>query len=319
MKTIAACASRTGATGLFGINLLRWLGAALCAVVLAACSREEAAPQPQYTSTPAVADARTHYVFLIHPLQNPQLLHQKFEPLMNHLSAQLPGTSFDLETSTDYADFEQKLRKQGPHFALPNPYHATLARDWGYHVIAKMGDDALFRGIFIVRKDSPIHKVADLRGKVVAYPAPTALAAAMMPQLYLQKNGIDVQTDIKNNYVGTHNSSIMNAYLRQSDVSATWPVAWSAFEQSNPKEAAELKVIWQTPTLIQNAILARNDVPAPVVAEVTRVLTTLQDKPDGQTLLKGMDTVNFVAAGDADFEIVRTFLKEFNTLVKKEK
>jgi len=319
MKNIAASACRTWATSLFFINLLRWLGAALCVVVLTACSREEAAPKPQYTSTPGAADARTHYVFLIHPLQNPQLLHQKFEPLMNYLSEQLPGTAFDLETSNDYADFEQKLRKGGPHFALPNPYHATLARDWGYHAIAKMGNDALFRGIFIVRKDSPIRQVADLRGKVVAYPAPTALAAAMMPQLYLQKNGIDVMTDIKNNYVGTHNSSIMNAYLHQSDVSATWPVAWAAFEQSNPKEAAELKVIWQTPTLIQNAILARQDVPPAVVSEVARVLTTLQDQPAGLVLLKGIDTVNFVAASDADFEIVRTFLKEFNTLVKKEK
>ena len=317
MKTIAADACRTGATGLFFINFWRWLQLALWVVVLAACSREEPAPTPQYTSTPSAPDAKTHYVFLIHPLQNPQLLHQKFDPLMDFLETQLPGAAFDLETSNDYADFEQKLRKSAPHFALPNPYHATLARDWGYHVIAKMGNDALFRGIFIVRRDSPIRVVADLRGKVVAYPAPTALAAAMMPQLYLQKNGINVQTDIKNVYVGTHNSSIMNAYLRQSDASATWPVAWAAFEQSNPKEAAELRVIWQTPTLIQNAILARNDVPAPVVAEVTRVLTTLQDKPAGQALLKGMDTVNFVAAND--FEIVRTFLKEFNTLVKKEK
>lgn len=302
--------------------MTKWLGRVLFVlglVALAGCSREVAAPAPQYTNAPIAADSKMHYVFLIHPLQNPQLLHQKYEPLMRYLSEQLPGTAFDLETSNDYADFEQKLRKGGPNFALPNPYHATLARDWGYRAIAKMGNDALFRGIFIVRKDSPIREVTDLRGKVVAYPAPTALAAAMMPQLYLQKNGIDVQTDIKNNYVGTHNSSIMNAYLHQSDASATWPVAWAAFEQANPKEAAELKVIWQTPTLIQNAILARNDVPVPVVAEVTRVLTTLQDTPVGQVLLKGMDTVSFVAASDADFEIVRTFLKEFNTLVKKEK
>ncbi len=301
MNNIAACTYITGATGVFRINFLRWLWLLMGVVVLVACSRETAAPTPQYTSTPTAADTKTHYVFLVHPLQNPQLLHQKFEPLMNYLAEQLPGTAFDLQTSSDYADFEQKLRQGGPHFALPNPYHATLARDWGYHVIAKMGNDDLFRGVFIVRKDSPIRVVADLRGKVVAYPAPTALAAAMMPQLYLQ------------------NSSIMNAYLRQSDASATWPVAWAAFEQSNPKEAAELKVIWQTPTLIQNAVLARQNVPAPVAAEVTRVLTQLQDTPAGQLLLKDIDTVSFVAASDADFEIVRTFLKEFNTLVRKEK
>lgn len=286
---------------------------------LAGCTREEAAPTPQYASKAVVADAATHYVFTVHPLHNPQLLHEKFEPLMAYLETQLPGTSFDLETSNDYADYERKLRAGQSHFSLPNPYHAALSSDWGYHVIAKMGNDELFRGVFIVRKDSAIQIPADLRGKVVAYPAPTALAAAMMPQLYLQKNGIDVATDITNKYVGTHNSSIMNVYLRQSDISATWPAAWHAFEQSSPAEAADLKVIWQTPTLIQNAVTARNDVPPDVVAQVTRVLTHLQDSVPGLQLLKGIETTRFVSASDADFEVVRKFLVEFNRLVKKQK
>lgn len=296
-------------------TLTLWLGV----TGLVACSREEAVPTPQYTSKAVVADQLTHYVFSIHPLQNPQLLHQKFEPLMAYLQAQLPGTAFDLETSNDYADYERKLREGKADFSLPNPYHAALARDWGYHVIAKMGNDELFRGVFIVRKDSPIKTPADLKGKVVAYPAPTALAAAMMPQLYLQKAGVEVQTDIKNQYVGTHNSSIMNAYLRQSDISATWPVAWTTFQLSNPQEAADLKVIWQTPTLIQNAIIARNTVPPGVVDQVTRLLTELQHSAQGQQLLKGMDTASFVAANNQDFEVVVKFLEEYNHLVKKQK
>ncbi|MDD2880009.1 MAG: phosphate/phosphite/phosphonate ABC transporter substrate-binding protein [Rhodoferax sp.] len=293
--------------------------AVVCLLGLAGCSREETTPAPQYTNKPAVTDPTTRYIFAVHPLQNPQLLHQKFEPLMAYLETQLPGTSFDLETSSDYADYERKLRVGKSHFSLPNPYHAALSRDWGYHVIAKMGNDELFRGVFIVRKDSPIQTPADLRGKVVAYPAPTALAAAMMPQLYLQKNGINVATDITNKYVGTHNSSIMNAYLHQSDISATWPTAWQAFEKSNPVEAADLKVIWQTPTLIQNAIVARNDVPPEVVAQVKRVLITLQDSAPGQQLLKGIDTTRFVSASDSDFEVVMTFMAEFNRLVKNQK
>lgn len=294
--------------------LLCWAGLAS----LVGCGREEAVPTLQYASKAAAKDAATHYIFAVHPLQNPQLLHEKFEPLMAYLQTQLPGTAFDLETSNDYGDYERKLRAGKSHFSLPNPYHATLASDWGYHVIAKMGNDELFRGIFVVRKDSPIKIPTDLRGKVVAYPAPTALAAAMMPQLYLQKNGINVATDITNKYVGTHNSALMNAYLRQSDISATWPAAWQAFQKSHPAEAAELQVLWQTPTLIQNAVIARNDVPPDVVAHVTRTLTSLQDSPHGQQLLKGVDTTRFVSASDADFLVVRDFLAEFNRLVKKQ-
>jgi phosphonate transport system substrate-binding protein len=293
-----------------------WMLASLS--LLLACSKEAPVAPIAYDSKPAVTDQRQHYVFLVHPLYNPQLLHQKFAPLMEYLSAQMPGTVFDLKTSNDYADFESKLRQHQADFALPNPYHATLARDWGYQVIAKMGDDSVFKGIFLVRTDSPIRQPTDLKGKVVAFPAPTALAAALMPQLYLQKQGVDVQTDITTIYVGTHNSSIMNAYLKQSAASATWPAAWKAFQQSNPNEAAQLRVIWETPTLIQNAIIARTDVAEPVRAKVAGLLTTLQNSAPGRALLAAIDTQSFVVANDVDFEVVRQFLDEYNAIVKKQ-
>lgn len=293
-------------------------GVGVC-LVLAGCSRDEPVQTPRYTNKPIVADSLAHYIFTVHPLHNPQLLHQKYQPLMQYLDDHIPGAQFDLDASSNYADYERKLREGKSHFSLPNPYHAALARDWGYHVIAKMGDDSLFRGVFVVRKDSPIREPADLRGKVISYPAPTALAAAMMPQLYLQDHGIDVETELTNRYVGTHNSAIMNAYLGQSAAGVTWPVAWKAFQQADPKEAAELYVIWQTPTLIQNAIIARNDVPTDLAEQVRRLLTGLQDTPAGRKVLEGIDTSSFEAADDKRFDVVLAFLKEYRARVKKEK
>ncbi len=287
--------------------------------LLSACGKETPVAPLQYDSQAAMLDGRKHFVFLVHPLYNPQLLQQKFEPVMQYLDRQLPGNVFDLETAIDYADFERKLKAHKADFALPNPYHASLARDWGYRVIAKMGDDSAFKGIFIVRKDSPVKLPADLKGKVVAYPAPTALAAALMPQLYLQRHGIDVQTEITNSYVGTHNSSIMNAFLKQSAASATWPAAWNAFAQANPAEASQLQVIWETPTLIQNAIIAHGDVPADLSSRVAQLLISMKLSDEGRQLLAGIDTQDFVAANDQDFEVVRRFLKEYDAEVKKQK
>lgn len=297
----------------------RWILAVLGCIVLAACGREETAQAPVYSDKPLAAPQKTHYVFGVHPLQNPQLLHEKFQPLMRYLGEQIPGTEFTLDASNDYAAYEAKLKEKQHHFSLPNPYHGALSRNWGYHIIAKMGDDEVFRGIFLVRKDSPIKNPEDLRGKIVSYPAPTALAAAMMPQLYLQNHGIDVETELQNQYVGTHNSSIMNVYLGQSAAGATWPVAWRAFEKANPKEAADLRVIWQTPTLIQNAVIARNDVPPDLADKVQHLLVTLHDTPAGREVLAKIDVSSFVTANDAQFDVVLDFLKEYNAKVKKQK
>ncbi|MBB3212330.1 phosphonate transport system substrate-binding protein [Herbaspirillum sp. Sphag1AN] len=298
-------------------RLLHWTLILTGSILLASCHKAPAAPRVSYADTPvAVADGK-HYIFLIHPLYNPQLLAQKFEPLLLYLDAHLPGVIFDLQTANDYDDFENKLIAGAADFALPNPYHALLARDWHYHVIARMADDDVFRGIFIVRKDSPIRLPADLKGKVVAYPAPTALAATMLTQLYLQQHGINVQTDITNLYVGTHNSSIMNTYLSQSSISATWPAAWEAFEQSNPKEAAQMQVLWKTNSLIQNPIIVRNDIPQAVGERVAQLLTSLQDSDPGRQILHDINTRAFIRSQDKDFDVVRRFLQDYNTQVKK--
>ena len=299
----------------------RWVqflfGVMVCGVITA-CNRQDVANAPAYSDKPIVAQTEARYVFAVHPLQNPQLLHQMYQPLMAYLGREL-GAEVVLDTSNDYADFERKLKDGIPQFALPNPYHATLARDWGYQVLAKMGNDEVFRGVFIVRNDSPVKTPQDLKGRVVSYPAPTALAAAMMPQLYLQNHGIDVETDITNKYVGTHNSSIMNAYLGEAAAAATWPVAWNAFQKANPKEASQLHVIWQTPQLIQNAVIAQQTVPLAVREKVQTLLTELVQQPEGQKLLEQIDTSSFVKADNQDFEIVNTFLKEFNAKVRKQK
>jgi phosphonate transport system substrate-binding protein len=89
---------------------------------------------------------------------------------------------------------------------------------------ARWVDDEMFRGIILVRKDSGIHKVTDLKGKKVSYPALTALAATMMPHYYLHTHGIDVNRDIENLYVGSQESSIMNVLRGHVAAGATGPV-----------------------------------------------------------------------------------------------
>lgn len=298
-------------------QLLHWILALTGLMLLASCHKAPVAPRVRYVDAPvAIADGK-HYIFLVHPLYNPQLLAQKFEPLLRYLNGRLPGVIFDLQTATDYDDFENKLIAGAADFALPNPYHALLARQWHYHVIARMGDDDVFRGIFVTRKDSPIRIPTDLRGKVVAYPARTALAGTMLAQLYLQQHGVNVRTDITNLYVGTHNSSIMNAYLSQSSIGATWPPAWEAFQQTNPKEAAQMRVLWKTSSLIQNAIIVRNDIPQAVSERVAQLLTTLQDSDAGRQILHDINTRAFIRSQDKDFDVVRRFLQDYNTQVNK--
>jgi phosphonate transport system substrate-binding protein len=296
--------------------LFRAAVVALFALALTACEPSPSPTPLQYVDPPKTELAPV-YRLAIHPLYNPGKLSAAYQPLVDQLNRELNPARFELEASRDYPSYEAKFRHREPAFLLANPWQALQAIKVGYHVIAMAGDAEDFRGLFIVRRDSGIARPSDLKGKTVSYPSPTALAAAIMPQQYLHANGIDVKRDIHNVYVGSQESSIMNVYFGQAAAGATWPPPWRHFQKDHPAEAAQLKLAWQTPSLINNAVMVRDDVAPALRDHVARVLLELDHTAQGQEILGAMETRRFHAANDASYDVVASYIARFEREVRK--
>ncbi|MCE1227227.1 MAG: phosphate/phosphite/phosphonate ABC transporter substrate-binding protein [Geobacteraceae bacterium] len=292
-----------------------WLTAFCIALLLAGCNRQPAEKPLTYSKTPP-ATTLPVYRFAVHPLHNPAKLAEAYQPLIEYLNIHIPEVHFELEASRDYQAYEEKFRSGGPAFLLPNPWHTIEAMKSGYQVIAMAGDAKDFKGIFIARKDSKIKKPADLKGKTVSYPSHTALAACIMPQFFLHQHGINVNRDIINNYVGSQESSIMNAYLGQSAVGVTWPVPWRLFQQDHPKEAAQLHVLWETPCLLNNSVMVSSHVPSAISQKVRRLLLELSQSAEGRTILNNMATAQFHAADNTSYQKIRDYVAAFEKQVR---
>lgn len=270
---------------------------------------------PTYSGTPPIREEV--YRLGVHPLHNPETLYAVYQPLLDYLNARLDGVRLELEASRNYAAYEAKLYDRHYDFALPNPYQTILSITHGYRVFGKMGDDDQFRGIILVRRDSPVTRIADLRGKKVSYPAPTALAATMLPQAFLQQNGLDVVREVENRFVGSQESSIMNVYLGNVAAGATWPPPWRKFQQDEPAKAEQLTVKWQTPSLPNNGLVARDDVRPELVEKVAELLFTLHDSGEGKALLARIPLSRFEPADSETYQPVRDFLTWFNANIRE--
>lgn len=281
-----------------------------------ACGRDPVERPLVYTAAPARA-ARPIYPFAVHPLHNPQKLAEAYQPLIDLLNRRLPNARMELVASRDYPAYNQRIRERGPVMLLANPWQALEAIKVGYGVIAMAGDAEDFKGIFVTRKDSPIRNVLDLKGQVVSYPAATALAACIMPQDFLHRHGLDVNRDITNVYVGSQESSILQAYLGKAAVAATWPPPWRMFQKDHPREASELRVLWETPHLLNNAVLLRDDVPEELRDTVRQTLLELPNSAEGQAILRGMSTARFYPANDASYAPVRSYIADFERDIRK--
>jgi phosphonate transport system substrate-binding protein len=269
---------------------------------------------PTFRDTPI--ETERVYSFAVHPLHNPLRLFEVFGPLMTHLDEHIPGARFRLEASRNYPDYNRKIDAEGPDFLLPNPYQTLRAREHGYHVIAKMGDDHNFRGIILVRRDAGIDSVDDLAGGSISYPARTALAATMLPQHFLHEQGLDVIGEVDNRYVGSQESAVMNVYLGETDAGATWPPPWRALSAERPELAEALEVRWRTQTLPNNSVMAHQRVDAAVAEQVAALLDGLHETTAGPAILAGMELSRFERADDADYAAVATFVETFEQTVR---
>jgi len=296
-------------------SVLCWLTAFFIVLLLSGCNRQPEEKPLTYSKTPPAATLPV-YRFAVHPLHNPAKLAEAYQPLIEYLNLHIPEAHFELEASRDYQAYEEKFRTGGPEFLLPNPWHTIEAMKSGYQVIAMAGDAKDFKGIFIARKDSKIKKPADLKGKTVSYPSHTALAACIMPQFFLHQHGINVNRDISNNYVGSQESSIMNAYLGQSAVGVTWPVPWRLFQHDHPKEAAQLHVLWETPCLLNNSVMVGAHVPLAISQKVKRLLLELSHSAEGRKILSNMATAQFHAADNSSYQKIRDYVDAFEKQVR---
>ncbi|MHB9100818.1 MAG: phosphate/phosphite/phosphonate ABC transporter substrate-binding protein [Sulfuricella sp.] len=256
-------------------------------------------------------------VFIFGPLpySNPQNVFEDYEPIMRYLERKLPGAHFQIEASKNYADYEEKLAAQRFHFSLPNPYQTVFSLEHGYRVIAKMTPDEDFRGLIVARIDKNLHSARDLSGKTLCFPSPTAVAATMLPLLFLHDQGLDVKKDIQIRYVGSLTSSLLTAYTGDATACGTSVRFWRAWSKENPDKAKQMRVPWKTEPLPHNAIVARSDIDPKLAQQVASVLAGMdKDKELDQQQFK-VGQQHFELAGNASYKPMRDFLIRYDQAI----
>lgn len=254
----------------------------------------------------------TTYIFAPHPYLNPQELFNAYDPIVHYLEHKIPGVKFIVETSKDYADYEKKIAARRFHFGLPNPYQTLFSLEHGYHVIAKMKPDDDFRGMMVVRKDRKFSSPHDLAGQTLCFPSPTAVAATMLPMLYLYDHGLDLKKDVQIKHVGSQISSIMNAYTGDAAACGTTVRYWRTWSRDNPDKAKELETLWLTNSLPHNGVIARDDVPSQLAQQVAAALIKMENDSELDQSQFKIDQAHFEPGNNDTYQPMRIFLKHFD-------
>lgn len=251
------------------------------------------------------------YRFGVIPLSDAAKNFRLFQPLLDAINRRQTDFKVIYESARDFSGIEEKLGRLELDFAIVNPYQAVVFEKQGYRIFGKMGDDSLMRGIILVRKDSGIRSVKDLKGAAISFPSPTALAATMMNKLYLKRHGLDVDREAQPQYVATLDSSVFNVFHGLTVAGGTWPPGWKSIQEERPEIAEAVEVKWRTETLPSVAVIVKKGLPVGHERQVAHALFMLHRSREGREILKAQNIPKYEPADTETYRPVEAFLEEY--------
>ena len=249
-------------------------------------------------AAPHAGAADTSYTFGFVPQQSAKVRIKRWGPSLKHLG-QATGHKLVVRTAPTIPQFEAKLAEKGYDIAYMNPVHYTyFAKKSGYRAWAKQKGKKI-KGIVVTRKDSPVKELKELEGKTLAFPAPAAFAASVLPRSYMKLEGIGITPK----YVGSHDS-VYHGIAR-----GLYPAGGGiqrTFGNMKADVRDQLRVLWTTQGYTPHAFAALPGVPAQVVADLQAAFVAMFDDPEGRKLLEAVGFKKGAeAAADGDWADVR--------------
>ncbi len=218
-----------------------------------------------------------------------------WEPIAQSVS-EYANVTINIVGSPSIPVFEKQFMNGEFDLVYLNPYHLVKAhRAQGYQPILRDVEQLLY-GIVVVQKDSPIHDVKDLDGKIIAFPAPNALGAALVPRAEFDRV---YKLNFTPWYVKSHSSVYLNVLLGQAVAGGG---VQQTLDKQPPEVRNELRIIYKTTELAPHPLAIHPRVPSPVRARVQTAFMALGNTPAGRALLASIPIKVIGPASIKDYE-----------------
>ena len=250
-----------------------------------------------FLPTLAAADEMTKLTFGVVPQQSASKLANKWNPILKRISEET-GVEISFATAPSIPMFEKKLYKGEYDLAYMNPLHYTFySQSPGYVAIAKQADKKI-RGIIVTKKDAKLTSLNDLNNSSMAFPAPLAFAATVLPTAELKSQDIQIKPHYVKSHDSVYRSIAIGLYPAGGGIERT-------FDLVEPETKNQLKILWKTKGYTPHAIAAHPRINASQRRQIQSAFLNLNNSEEGRELLAALQFSGIDSATDADWNDVR--------------
>jgi phosphonate transport system substrate-binding protein len=244
--------------------------------------------------------------FGIIPRDNPRILYEKYQPLLDYLSEVTPYY-YELGIKKNYEETVEAVGRGEFEVAILGPLTYLEARaKYGAICILKpkgIKDNASYRSVIIKRKDSNIKSINELRGKSMAFSASKSTSGNLMPRYMLANSGIHLN-ELSGYANFDYHDSVVKAVIKgQYDAGAVRDSIAKKYEKLG------IEIIAESSDIPTGPLVASPGTSFAVIENIKKALLSLNYKnPDHQKILKRLDDDfrnGFIDASDNDYAGIR--------------
>lgn len=235
-----------------------------------------------------------------------------FDPMVEHLTNNL-RRNFRLVIARDFKSFWKALSEGKYDVVHFNQYHYVRSnREFGYRVILvnEEFDSAKISGGIIVRKDSGINRLEDLRGKKVVFGGgPKAMQSYIIARYLLQKAGLNT-SDYIYEFTKTPPNAILAPYYGRADAGGVGDLVLKLPAISKRIDTSKLTFLATHEPLSHLPWAVKKTMPISLASEIQKLLSNLHLSEKGKNILNRASLTGLHIARDADFNAHRKIIYE---------
>lgn len=242
---------------------------------------------------------------------NPVIMYKNYQPILDYLTEHTPYR-FELKLGKTYEDAVNFLQNRDTDLASFGAVtYIEAHKKYGAKAILRplnKDGSAFYRSITVVRNDSDIKILSDLRNRSFAFASIKSTSGNLIPRYYLAKAGVHLK-DLRSYVNLRHHDSVAKAVLK------------GEYDAGSMKDVIALKyipkglrIIFVSDPIPSVPFAVRNDAPEEFVESVKKALLAIDPgSPHYKKIGRYWDEEfknGFIEANDSDYDGIRKMLND---------
>jgi phosphonate transport system substrate-binding protein len=175
-----------------------------------------------------------------------------------------------------------------------------------------MDGTSTYHGHIIVRKDSGIKSVKDMKDKTMAFVDKATTAGYIFPLAYLKENGIaDINEFFKEYYfAGSHDHVANDVLNKKADIGALKNTVYDKMLNENPRIKEELVILADSAQVPSNSLCLKKTIDKNIRRKLKTALLNMDRDVEGIKVLEKFRAINFIDTSETDYEVVLDIVRK---------